>query len=1243
MYNCTSIATRDKSESNRLRQVVKSNVHYFTTKWRNDWVIDSSAALEEEIDQYFQNETVNNQSILVKQAIKNPKQIYIDEIKNISQSFSSLFLDQNNDNFELYIEYTNGNVVWTNSIPATDDEKKELSSSYNLNKINLKSAPCSVYSSSASNKIYIPSDLGPYVVKDRPVLSNQTILPQTPLSAAIKSYPFEISTSHTKTSMADGPNKFSCSVQITADVTFNQVNDFVTREIESPEVPATAGTTKLSDTPMPLKLYPNAFKTSQESSSDQKLLKDISNPLNIYSYTGDIGQGNTFKSYRRGSKGTYVRYVQLTLLADGYKINVDGEFGAQTESIIKEFQSKNKILSDGVVDSQTKYYLGLVWSGMSQDMINVYLANIRNNDYKDRNIDVYVEKAAELTKPAATALADSTKVRLLNFTGVAEGRDPKEAVLWLAFKLPTDNYESIDSVVIKPSSQFGLKANKYDGIEVTHWRVGKSGDKFDSDLFKIKGSKPGPKKKKNNGSLIEINLGSASYKGRWIYIRVKGSSLGDAFGGAEGIAIDEISVNAQYRPVEYVEGQPKKDAVVKDIVKPNQTIPVNGVVALTYNINEITPSVKTISIDKDIVRDNGILKSLSVYEVLDTNFSSTTLPTYTNIDSKLANNTQFKPDPSRKETVNISNIISFNITNIEISPNSVREANSTSSTQYPLSIIDLVDNDNNSFNISAFSTTYTTNSPIIFNSSVQDYYLKKLTTGEVTPLKNINTVNYYDGVVLVCKQDGTPYPVNLDSNPSGQDSSNSIYYSDITINNKFGDQPGLTYGFFREDTKEFLGKSISYNMYKENPGKIYMALYAYDYDGDINTISDFTGSDQSAIIPVKIPRKVIYPVYRVKSSSPNKIQLLPMQENLTKLQPWSLMVSSGSFSKEIYLNPFAKKSWYYNYAGQTLTAKYDTSRIGSIAWSKIFGRGFYDIVNESPIIISNKSIRLRQVPIHYIHLPSSDLERFTTPFRYILNVYTRENEQSSWEKISSSLISDVNATTGIIEFKESIIPSNQNLIKVDYTIKLNGIPVKQSNGETIPINPFLSRDQVRINEPLYIYIMPSEIYKDDNLSYAENEPSGTYQKLTRVSEYTPGSVVNFTYDNNIFNKLDVVNYNPFALLIGIIYVTNNMKDEDFSLTDLRTKGGGISANFTTNKVLADIEEAVSYWDIYPALGEAYPKGGYVIIKIPNSVKKNFTNPDEVYTIIRDNLTAGVVFELQDMEGNDWGSSVTISS
>jgi hypothetical protein len=254
-----------------------------------------------------------------------------------------------------------------------------------------------------------------------------------------------------------------------------------------------------------------------------------------------------------------------------------------------------------------------------------------------------------------------------------------------------------------------------------------------------------------------------------------------------------------------------------------------------------------------------------------------------------------------------------------------------------------------------------------------------------------------------------------------------------------------------------------------------------------------------------------------------------------------------------------------------------------------------------------------------------------TPINAIVSVYTRLDEDSAWQLVPKNKIQDINCKTGLIKFTDPLISSDENLTKVSYTIKMNNIMFKHSNGVPIPTNPFLNRDQIRINKPLYIYLLPKEVYQESSAG------------LEIVEEYSSESIVNFTYDNNIFNKVDVFNYNPYALLIGIVYTVNNFRDEDFTFTDLRTKGGGVSANFDTNQIISDIKESVSYWDVYPPLSEAYPKGGYVIIKVPTSIKRNFTNPDEVYRIVKDNITAGVVFELQDMDGKDWGSSVTVPS
>jgi hypothetical protein len=322
-------------------------------------------------------------------------------------------------------------------------------------------------------------------------------------------------------------------------------------------------------------------------------------------------------------------------------------------------------------------------------------------------------------------------------------------------------------------------------------------------------------------------------------------------------------------------------------------------------------------------------------------------------------------------------------------------------------------------------------------------------------------------------------------------------------------------------------------------------------------------------------------------------------------------------------------------------ARYDTSTMQSTPFSRIFGNGYYDVINETPIINNQNSITTRQTPIHFYKTYSNDLYRFATPFKPAVKVYTRETVESSWVEVSYSDIKDVNSHTGVIQFKQNIISSDPNLTKIDYTIQKKDVLVKHSAGSPIPTNPFLNKDTIQLNKPLYIYLKPTEICKQSTLS--NGDLNATVAEWVKITEYSADSAVNFTYDNSIFNKNDRWSYDPFAQLIGIIYVINTLDDNNFNFEDLRVKGGGISSNFDTNKVLDDIEQSISYWDVYPPMGEAYPKGGYVIVRIPSSVKANFTNHEEVYTIVRDNITAGVVFELQDMDGNDWGSSVTISS
>lgn len=60
---------------------------------------------------------------------------------------------------------------------------------------------------------------------------------------------------------------------------------------------------------------------------------------------------------RFGNSGLAVRAVQRLLIAKGYAIRVDGNFGALTETAVKAFQVQRNLIVDGVVGPNTWYLL----------------------------------------------------------------------------------------------------------------------------------------------------------------------------------------------------------------------------------------------------------------------------------------------------------------------------------------------------------------------------------------------------------------------------------------------------------------------------------------------------------------------------------------------------------------------------------------------------------------------------------------------------------------------------------------------------------------------------------------------------------------------------------------------------------------------------------------------------------------------------------------------------------------------
>ena len=77
-------------------------------------------------------------------------------------------------------------------------------------------------------------------------------------------------------------------------------------------------------------------------------------------------QDATLPVLRQGSRGVYVRYLQQKLLSKLYSVGtIDGIFGANTTSAVKQFQQDNGLSPDGIVGPLTWARLTPIGGGRS--------------------------------------------------------------------------------------------------------------------------------------------------------------------------------------------------------------------------------------------------------------------------------------------------------------------------------------------------------------------------------------------------------------------------------------------------------------------------------------------------------------------------------------------------------------------------------------------------------------------------------------------------------------------------------------------------------------------------------------------------------------------------------------------------------------------------------------------------------------------------------------------------------------
>jgi peptidoglycan hydrolase-like protein with peptidoglycan-binding domain len=1255
LYNATSVALLSKIQSSKVLDL-RSSTYYVTGNWNSSYLLNGSVLLDEELSEYSQIPDSNYSD--ARKSCKNLTSSYgsiLDYYRRIAydaipDQYSILLQDIDTSNLEIYIEITNRDVVLANLSLISNNyltgNLNDIPSSHILYKVlpTQYSSNAYAYTNSNSLPFVVPGGFGPHTIKEVPLAHNdqlsQSAFTSSLTSSSYKSYPFdfEIFSSYSQSSEVPSSFDVTWSAPMTASgtATLNRK-----KRIQISQA------TRLQENDVrPTKGY-SAVDVDDNSIFDKmEKYARITHVRNNFFYSGDIDAGNSAAQYKNGSSGDYVRYIQYTLAYSGINeiknIAIDGSFGPQTESFIRIFQQKKKLTwVDGVVDSQTKSYLIRVWKQIAKDSQSNFDKIFAKIKKAHPNVTKFIEQYAN---PEINQLHSSDlDYRRISFTGTASG-GPQGIIKDIVFvrvpeKFNTKKEENlisnvvINSIKIVPGSF--ANARQYKGIKISKIICGTSvdDDKINSGKLKIIGSATAGQFTKN--PIVQSTSGISGDNAIWFAIEVEGAALGGKFGDqAEGYSINDISFDISYTyGVDNFTLESEPVQTLPFSMQFNISGTVNGVNTNTSKKIDFTGRSSTsytpvpVSVTYPTYYEGNRTEPLSSSSVL--NFSSTDYkPPFTTLNG----------DVYEEESVSL-NLSTMTYSVGQVSINTITSNGNPLASNYVS-----VDQLPSSVTFSTAALVYQNLTRKTDPVPIVDYWLLRQDNSLIRNAKK--TVTVLDGLVLLTlpttdpSRAGKPTGVNPLSIPVSPQLNEEINidYGALVLKNNVESDAGVIWGFYDNNTKEFLGSILHYIDYvNRGQNNIYIGVMAFDADGSIASSVDFIGpTNANMTLPVRIPMKMAYPIYCINYQNSTKIRVLSESPDRSKFEQWPLYISSGSFVKDFTISPsYGWVNWLSKYRSKKIRATYSTLNLGNIPWSIFLGRPYIDIKNEKPKIISSKAIQLSNKSLVKLVEPSYT---YMGKITYVIDIYTRTNEQSDWVSVSKNLIKSINTHSGLIEFSSSIVPKDNSNIYVDYSVKSNGLPVKHVNGSPIPLNPFLNKDLVEFNKPLYIYLNPIKL----EVQGSSINQTGFFP----VEEYAPSNAINFTYDSALFDVYDSVKYDPFAIPIATINIVNHFDANEIQIEDLRLRGGGVLSSqiFTDgsygNVNIAEIQkvipEALSFWDVYPPLQQAYPKGGFVIIKIPREVLNNFENAEEVYSIIDRNITAGVSYRLQDMEGNDWG-------
>lgn len=499
----------------------------------------------------------------------------------------------------------------------------------------------------------------------------------------------------------------------------------------------------------------------------------------------------------------------------------------------------------------------------------------------------------------------------------------------------------------------------------------------------------------------------------------------------------------------------------------------------------------------------------------------------------------------------------------------------------------------------------------------QTTFYAKTPTNVVEPYsRTYGWITKQDGIKLMCDSTGKPYgfPTILPAQVNG---AQDTHFTRYTLK-AFNTDQTIYYGFYDIVRKEFITNRYGwpevtyYDYIRRGIQNVFIAVQAtYELDSTYNV----PNSGES----IERPFKWIMPAYGVTTGLKSKIQLEPLSPDLTNKDVWPIPIKTGSFAKDLALRPKSSGSIVgvlSDYQGRIITACYEIVESNTDTWSSLYGRPYRDIRGETPLIIDDNIIKVRQTPVLMVQEMTTH-PALSDPWRPVFSVFIRRTLDAEWRKLDLNNIKDYNIWTGEITLNDSLSSNDPRLVKVDYTTQRPVYNLRHDGTNKVNLNPYINQNPEWLNVPLYVYVKPAYILDDSNQLIADT-------LLTRTV------AVSLTPD--LFNA-SKVDYDPTALLLGIVYISTAMDINELRMLDTRRRGGGATFRLNDLELAKNNDELYDFVDIEPNKAMSYQAGGFVIIRIPRELTELYTE-SQVRQVIERNITAGVRFKLEDLDGSD---------